>query len=167
MNNLKAKLKKQGGFTLIEMLIVVAIIAILIAIAIPMVNKALERAREATDQANERAAIGLAMVANMTFEPGSTDADDAGISTAGGTGYYVVAKDTTSGTSSSGKLVKEFPSAGEFSAYGKGTSAGDIKADNAGKIVAVVIVTEANKATYTGYEVGEVAAVWTDKALTT
>ena len=36
MNNLKAKLKKQGGFTLIEMLIVVAIIAILIAVSIPL-----------------------------------------------------------------------------------------------------------------------------------
>ena len=66
MNNLKAKLKKQGGFTLIEMLIVVAIIAILIAIAVPMVNKALEKAREATDDANERAAIGLAYVDIMT-----------------------------------------------------------------------------------------------------
>lgn len=54
MKNLKAKLNKQGGFTLIEMLIVVAIIAILVAVSIPLVNSALERAREATDAANER-----------------------------------------------------------------------------------------------------------------
>lgn len=56
MNNLKEKLKKQGGFTLMEMLIVVAIIAILIAISIPIFTNALERARVATDAANERAA---------------------------------------------------------------------------------------------------------------
>ena len=56
MEKLRAKLKNQGGFTLIEMLIVVAIIAILIAVSIPLVNGALEKARDATDQANERAA---------------------------------------------------------------------------------------------------------------
>lgn len=50
-----SKLKKQHGFTLIEMLIVVAIIAILIAVSIPMVGNALENARESTDAANERA----------------------------------------------------------------------------------------------------------------
>lgn len=56
MKNLKAKLRKNGGFTLIEMLIVVAIIAILIAVSIPLVGNALEKARDATDMANERAA---------------------------------------------------------------------------------------------------------------
>lgn len=66
MNNLKAKLKKEGGFTLVEMLIVVAIIAILIAISIPMVSKALEKARHAVDQANIRDAIALGNIELLT-----------------------------------------------------------------------------------------------------
>lgn len=62
MKNMKAKLRKSGGFTLIEMLIVVAIIAILIAVSIPLVGSALEKARDATDMANERAAKAEAAI---------------------------------------------------------------------------------------------------------
>lgn len=66
MNNLKAKLKKQGGFTMVELLIVVAIIAILVAVSIPMMNQALERSRHAVDQANVRDAIALASIEYVT-----------------------------------------------------------------------------------------------------
>lgn len=63
---LSRKLKRTGGFTLIEMLIVVAIIAILVAVSIPMVSGALDKAKVATDQANERAAKAAAMITYMT-----------------------------------------------------------------------------------------------------
>ena len=46
----------RKGFTLAELLIVVAIIAVLVAIAIPVFTTQLEKSREATDAANVRAA---------------------------------------------------------------------------------------------------------------
>ena len=46
----------KTGFTLMEMLIVIAIIAVLIAIAIPVFSSQLEKAREATDLTNVRSA---------------------------------------------------------------------------------------------------------------
>jgi prepilin-type N-terminal cleavage/methylation domain-containing protein len=48
--------KNNKGFTLMELLIVIAIIVVLVAIAIPVFNAQLEKAREATDMANIRAA---------------------------------------------------------------------------------------------------------------
>lgn len=46
--------KNNKGFTLAELLIVVAIIAVLVAIAIPVFTSQLEKSKIATDKANVR-----------------------------------------------------------------------------------------------------------------
>lgn len=48
--------RNRKGFTLAELLIVVAIIAVLVAIAIPVFTSQLEKSRESTDLANVRSA---------------------------------------------------------------------------------------------------------------
>ena len=53
---MKKTLRNKKGFTLAELLVVVAIIAVLVAIAIPIFTTQLEKAREAVDLANIRAA---------------------------------------------------------------------------------------------------------------
>lgn len=60
------KIKNTKGFTLMEMLIVVAIIAILIAIAIPTFNSSLNKAKVATDEANIRSGYASVMAAILT-----------------------------------------------------------------------------------------------------
>lgn len=62
---MKKKANKKG-FTIMEMLIVVAIIAVLVAIAIPTFNGALEKSKEAADVANVRAVYAELVVANLT-----------------------------------------------------------------------------------------------------
>ena len=88
---LRAKLSKSGGFTLVEMLIVVAIIAILIAVSIPMFNTTLEKARHGVDAANIRNVISM----GTTEAIASLDPDEEFGS--GKTFNYVVDEDSHQG----------------------------------------------------------------------
>ncbi|MGN0362690.1 MAG: type IV pilin protein [Bilifractor sp.] len=131
------KLKKnKKGFTLAELLIVVAIIGVLVAISIPIFTAQLEKAREATDLANLRAAKAAAVSAYLsddtvgTTQLGSTQKKDETL-------YYDAA---------AGKLV----TANTGLDYGKGTQT--VGSDNnkqlgydpgkaAGKYITVTITT--------------------------
>lgn len=58
------------GFTLAELLIVVAIIGVLVAIAIPVFTKQLEKNREAADVANIRSAYAAVLTEAITDPSG-------------------------------------------------------------------------------------------------
>ena len=58
----------KKGFTLAELLIVVAIIAVLVAIAIPVFTAQLEKSREAVDAANIRASYAQIMADAITSD---------------------------------------------------------------------------------------------------
>ena len=70
------KKMNKKGFTLMEMLIVIAIIAILIAIAIPTFTSALEKSRQRTDMANVRSLKSL-VIADYMSEGGVLAKDTA------------------------------------------------------------------------------------------
>lgn len=61
------KLNKKG-FTLAELLIVVAIIGVLVAVSIPIFTSQLEKSREAVDEANLRDAYAQITTATLTEE---------------------------------------------------------------------------------------------------
>jgi len=65
-------IKNNKGFTLAELLIVIAIIAALVAIMIPTFSGQIEKAREAADIANVRAAYAEVVT---NFLNGKTGAD--------------------------------------------------------------------------------------------
>ncbi len=67
------KLRERNGFTLAELLIVVAIIAVLVAVAIPVFTSQLDKARVATEQANARSTYAEA-AAGYISDPASWNA---------------------------------------------------------------------------------------------
>ncbi len=96
------KMNKKG-FTLIEMLVVIAIIAILVAIVIPTVSNATTKAKEATDVANIRSAVAQYEIATLndasaTFTMPALKAGEAGTGYTAATGVIkYVSKTLTDG----------------------------------------------------------------------
>ena len=73
---MKPRARSRSGFTLMELLIVIAIIAVLIAIAIPVFSASLHKARVAADIANVRsyyAAIQAEYLLNGVYDPSIGD----------------------------------------------------------------------------------------------
>ena len=116
MKNLKKKLNGKKGFTLMEMLIVVAIIAILVVIAVPTFTVQLNRAKQATDDANIRTANTELKVAALNDQIDDTDKevvtataptyDDGTITFSDGTTYelqFYTSVDTDDATHWEGK----------------------------------------------------------------
>ncbi len=67
MKNIMKKVRgNKQGFTLAELLVVVAIVGILVAISIPVFTAQLGKARKATNQANLRAAKAAAIAEYLT-----------------------------------------------------------------------------------------------------
>lgn len=71
------KRKQNKGFTIAEMLIVVAVIAILTAIAIPVFSAQLEKSREAADISAVRSAYAEVMIAAIQEDTSSTFYDSS------------------------------------------------------------------------------------------
>ncbi|ETP71472.1 prepilin-type N-terminal cleavage/methylation domain-containing protein [Lachnospiraceae bacterium JC7] len=109
------KINKKG-FTLAELLIVVAIIGVLVAISIPIFTAQLRKARLATNQANARAAYAEA-VAKMLDDKNTATSFEYTVKTAtidtttetasGNTAISDWGVDTTINTKQLGDLVAE------------------------------------------------------------
>ena len=93
------KKTNKKGFTLAELLVVVAIIAVLVAISIPIFTTQLEKSRDAVTLSNIRAAYAQAQTAELTESSDTTNGvtytKTANGSTVGVTG--VVSKGTQDG----------------------------------------------------------------------
>ena len=124
------KKNNNKGFTLAELLIVVAIIAVLTAIAIPVFTNQLEKSREATDMANIRSAYAEVMTAfladneehsaSVPLKSNTADwksADDAKIA-------GVLAKDVLSGSSASNPIEVKITDQGVATIGGQTATSG-------------------------------------------
>lgn len=113
--------KLNKGFTLAELLIVVAIIGVLVAISIPIFTNQLRKAKLATNQSNARAAyaeVSAELLLNTSKSKG--------------TGTYVVSKAKLDGS----KLASSYTSQGQKTAIANWSVGTSINGKKVGDAVA-------------------------------
>ena len=101
------KKTNKKGFTLAELLVVVAIIAVLVAIAIPIFTTQLEKARQSTDAANCRALYAEAMTASLENNGEGTKAAVVSQATMESSKWDKLPKDTKIGNVSVNDITKK------------------------------------------------------------
>lgn len=122
--------RRKKGFTLAELLIVVAIIAVLTAIAVPLFVSAITKAENATGASNVRAVRGAAVVEILSNQETYMIDDSAydtkktteGSVEAGVTEFvwYVTADVTESGELQNFKIIGTEPTTGNYATAYKG-----------------------------------------------
>lgn len=128
-------LKNKKGFTLIEMLVVIAIIAVLVAVAIPVVGSSTDKASAATNAANLRALVAEANTLYLTETPDSTshkitganveitfESDNATIATVAPTSTAPKSKKVGGLTSGNAAIMDYDPTTGFTATFGVGNT---------------------------------------------
>ena len=143
------KKNNKRGFTLAELLIVVAIIAVLVAVAIPVFTSQLEKSRDGVSVSNIRAAYAEATTELLTWDGEATSFSNANIKsiTKGEDGITTVIvqnvaiKSQVSTDDWSG-LAKELPADTKPSDPGKaGKAEVTFKYDTSGKCTSITVGT--------------------------
>lgn len=112
MKNLKKKLAARGGFTLVELIVVIAILAILAGVAVPVYSGYIKKAHEANDTQLLTAvntAFAAACVENGVVPSSLNEgATVTGTITSNGTFSLTVSGVTVGSTDVSAKIVSSF-----------------------------------------------------------
>jgi prepilin-type N-terminal cleavage/methylation domain len=90
IKNLKSKLKNKKGFTLVEMIVVIAIIAILIALLAPNVARMIENAQRTADAAKAKTIMSTAQAYATEAITSNNAINGGGALTATTSGHYII-----------------------------------------------------------------------------
>ncbi len=87
MKNFIKTAKKNGGFSLVELIIVIAILAVIAAIAVPSLLKSVEKSRYTTDIANAKRVAEAVQIHIAETEGATIPSGKCEIKATGNTGF--------------------------------------------------------------------------------